>query len=80
MSRAGRGPLPLRAGPPALVRDGGVGGLCAGHLMIAGANPNTNNLLANLEILSCKIIRQKFSPQSSRLALELEFDIMKATP
>jgi hypothetical protein len=25
-------PLPRRAGPPAVVRDGGVGGPCAGHL------------------------------------------------
>jgi hypothetical protein len=31
-----------------------VGGLCAGHLMIAGANANTNNLLANSEIRSCE--------------------------
>ena len=30
------------------VRDGGVGGLCAGRLMITGANPDTNNLLANV--------------------------------
>jgi hypothetical protein len=31
--------------------DGGVGGFCTGHLMVAGANLNTSNLLANLENL-----------------------------
>ena len=57
MSWAGRG-------PPAdsrwstwhrrAVRYGGVGGLCAGHIVLAEANPNTNNLVANLEIISCE--------------------------
>ena len=47
------------SGPPAASRWSTCRGerrrsLCAGHLMIAGANPNTNNLLVNLEILSCE--------------------------
>ena len=37
-----------------VARRGGVGGLCAGHLKIAGACPNTNNLIVNLETLSCE--------------------------
>ena len=44
----------VRLASPCGERDGGVGGLCAGDLMILGAKSKAINLLAILENSSCE--------------------------